>query len=95
MPTPIFALRLPQKTQDDIAELAKVYGAPNPRAFAREILEVVTSGDLTRLQAFTERLMSKMAGQLVLQLATIDTRATGNVAAAKKPKKRRRRAKRT
>ena len=74
MPTPVFALRLPQKTQDDIAALSKVYGAPNARAFAREILEVITSGDMERIKAFNQRLITRMGEQLVLRLnAVVDT----------------------
>ena len=68
MPTPIFALRLPQKTQDDIATLSRIYGSPNPRAFAREILEVITSGDMERIQSFNRRLMMGMGEQLALKL---------------------------
>ena len=68
MGTPIYALRLPQKTQEDIAELARIYGAANARAFAREILEVITSGDIERIKAFNARLIKGMGEQLTLKL---------------------------
>lgn len=102
MPTPTFTLRLPKKTQDDIADLAKVYGAANPRAFAREILEVVTSGDLERIKGFNQRLLMRMGEQLSLRLntamdqaaaAAVDTLAKGNGPArnARTARKKRRR----
>jgi hypothetical protein len=64
--TPLYTLRLPQKTQDDLADISRIYGATSPRAFAREILEVATSGDLSKLQAFAERLMKATGEQLML-----------------------------
>lgn len=79
MPTPTFALRLSLKTQADLAALSKVYGSPNPRAFAREILEAVTSGDMERIKAFNQRLITRMGEQLVLRLnAVVDTPPKGN-----------------
>lgn len=73
MPTPIFALRLPQKIQDDLGEIARIYGAPSTRAFAREILEVMVSGEVERVKAFNGRLMMKMGEQMTLRLnASLD-----------------------
>ena len=68
MPSPIFGVRLSQKTKDDLSELAKVYGAPTASAFAREVLEVITSGDMSRIQAFNRRLLMGMGEQLALKL---------------------------
>jgi hypothetical protein len=96
MPTPTYALRLAKKTQDDIAELAKIYGSPNGRAFAREILEVTCSGDVARIQAFNRRLMMGMGEQMALKLnATLDEVAAPEPKERKPRKKRRARAKRT
>lgn len=83
MPTPVYGLRLPVQTQKAIAELAAIYGAPNGRAFAREILEVMTSGDVEQVKAFNARLIRGMGEQLTLKLnASIDA-----VTAAEKPAK--------
>lgn len=68
MPTPLYCLRLPQKVQDDILTLSRMYGLPNGRAFAREILETITSGDMERIQAFNRRLMMGLGEQLALKL---------------------------
>lgn len=78
MPTPIYALRLPAKVQEDIAALGKIYGAPNGRAFAREILEVTVSGDIARIQAFNSRLILRMGEQLQLEFsAAVQKAAAG------------------
>jgi len=100
MPTPLYTLRLPQKTQDDIAEMGKVYGAPNGRAFAREILEIMCSGDPTRVQSFNRRLMMAVGEQLALKLNEplqhVDTPVNRDAKPAKpKKKKRRKRAERS
>ena len=87
MGTPIYALRLPQKTQDDIAELSKLYGSPNSRAFAREILEVMTGGDIERIKAFNARLVRGMGEQLTLTLNTAIDTVTGAEKPAKKGRK--------
>lgn len=64
---------MPQKVQDDLLEMGKVYGSPNGRAFAREVLEVMTSGDMERVKAFNARLIAKAGEQLTLKLnATLD-----------------------
>jgi hypothetical protein len=68
MPTPLYALRLPQKTQDDLVLMGKLYGLPNGRAFAREVLETMCSGDAGRVQAFLRRLMAGVGEQLALKL---------------------------
>jgi len=73
MPTPTYALRLPAETQKAISDLAAIYGALNGRAFAREILEVMTSGDPERVKEFNGRLIRGMGEQLTLKLnASID-----------------------
>jgi len=87
MPTPLYALRLPQKTQDDIAELAKVYGAPTGRAFAREILEVMTSGDMEKVKAFNARLVQKVGEQLTLKFNAMVDAASEPQKQAKKGQK--------
>ena len=69
MPTPIYALRLPQQVQDDLAELGRVCGYPNGRALAKEALEAVTSGDPQRVQDFARKLALRVGEQLPLQLA--------------------------
>ena len=87
MGTPIYALRLPQKTQEDIAELARIYGAANARAFAREILEVITSGDIERIKAFNARLIKGMGEQLTLKLNSALDGPKEAEKPAKKPRK--------
>ena len=64
METPLFALRLPQVLQDQIKEMSKVYGSPNPRAFLRELIECVLSGDQAKATAFNVRLVERVTGQL-------------------------------
>lgn len=87
MPTPIFTIRLPKPTQDQLAELAGVVGASSPRAFAREILETVLSGDPARINAFNVRLIEGVTRQF--QLPGVQVVAAAVVPKAK-PKKRRR-----
>jgi len=68
METPLFALRLPQTLQDQIKEMGKAYGSPNPRAFVRELLETVLSGDVAKVTAFNVRLIERATGQLQLRM---------------------------
>lgn len=86
MPTPIFTIRLPKPTQDQLAEIAGVVGASSPRAFAREILETVLSGDPARINAFNVRLIEGVTRQF--QLPGVQVVAAAVVPKAK-PKKRR------
>lgn len=73
MPTPLYTLRLPKEAQDNINRLAKIYGAPNGRAFAREILETFTGGDVERLKEFNAQMIRGMGEQLTLELnASLD-----------------------
>jgi len=73
MPTPVYGLRLPKQVQDDLQTFGKIYGAPNGRAFAREVLEVMTSGDMERVKAFNARLIRGVGEQLTLKLnAAVD-----------------------
>lgn len=89
MPTPIFTIRLAPKTQEDLASMSKVYGSPNPRAFAREVLEVMCSGDLARVKDFNARLIRGVGEQLTLKLnAAADTIAATSRKPVQKPKKR-------
>lgn len=73
MPTPVYGLRLPKQVQDDLHTFGKIYGAPNGRAFAREVLEVMTSGDMERVKAFNARLIRGVGEQMTLKLnAAVD-----------------------
>lgn len=67
MPTPVFALRLSARAQADLAEMAKLYGSPNPRAFAREVLETMSSGDAGKAREFLRRLFMRAGEQLAMQ----------------------------
>ena len=87
MPTPMFTVRLSQKTQADLREFAKVYGSPNASAFAREVLEVMCSGDLSRVKDFNERLITRVGEQLTLTLNGALDAATGAEKPAKKARK--------
>lgn len=95
MPTPVYGLRLPQKVQDDLVEYAKIYGAPSGRAFAREILEVMTSGDMERVKAFNARLIRGVGEQLTLFMNAQADLGAAQIAGkrAQKPKKRPKRGK--
>lgn len=86
--TPIFTLRLPQKVQDDLAGMAKVYGSPNTRAFAREVLEVMCSADMERVKAFNARLIKGMGEQLTLKLNGALDASTEFEKPAQDPRKR-------
>lgn len=95
MPTPIYALRLPQETQDALRTLALAGGWPNGRACAREILEVCISGDVARLSGFIDRLTRQPGSQLPLTLVP-DNVAQPPAGASKgiAPRKRAKRGKR-
>ena len=64
--TPFFTLRLPQELQDQIKVMGKAYGSSSPRAFCRELLETVLSGDVAKMTAFNVRLVERVTGQLQL-----------------------------
>lgn len=49
--------------------MAAIYGSPNGRAFAREVLEVMCSNDPQRVKAFNVRLFSKVGEQLALKFS--------------------------
>jgi len=66
MPTPTFTLRLPLALQRQMVDMAKSYGAPNVRAFTKDLLEAVVSGDPMRAGAFTARLLARQQGQLLI-----------------------------
>lgn len=83
----MFALRLSEKTQGELAAMAKVYGAPTSSAFAREILEVVVSGDIERVKAFNARLIAKVGEQLQMKFSAALDEAAGAGKPAKKPRK--------
>ena len=83
--------------QDQIKEMSVVYGAPNPRAFLRELIECVLSGDLGRINAFNVRLVERATGQMHLKmeadLAAVVDRA--KIAESTKPAKPTERTERT
>jgi hypothetical protein len=64
----VYTLRVSKQTADEIARMSCVYGSKTPRAFAREILEVMCSGDEQRVGAFLTRLFERITGQMALQL---------------------------
>lgn len=88
MPTPTYTLRLPRKVQDDLATFALIYGSANGRAFTREVLEVMTSGDMERIKAFNARLVHGMGEQLTLKLNASFDAFTGVEKPTAKPRKR-------
>jgi hypothetical protein len=84
----MFALRLPEKVQESLRDMAKVYGSPNASAFAREMLTAMTSGDIEQVKAFNARLIARAGEQLTLTLnAALDAAPTSKKPAkkAKKP----------
>jgi hypothetical protein len=84
MATPLFNVRLSEKTQADLRAMAAVYGSPNASAYAREVLEVMCSGDLEKVKAFIARLIARAGEQLTLKL----NGALDEVAGAEKPAKK-------
>lgn len=62
-------MRLSVQDQKLLAEMSKVYGAPNPRAFLREILQVMLSGDAERLRGFNTRLAQGVGKHMAEQMA--------------------------
>lgn len=92
MPTPLYALRLPQKVQDDLVTIGRVYGSPNGRAFAREILEVVTSGDPDRISLFVAKFIDRIGGQtsFFLSLEAPPVRTTRTTRTTRKLRRKRR-----
>lgn len=88
MPTPTFSLRIPAHVQKNLAEMAKIYGAPNTRAFAAEVLTVMSGNDIEPVKAFIVRFIAKAGEQLTLQLSTVMDDATGSPKKAPKPKKK-------
>lgn len=98
MPTPLFTMRLPQADQDALLQMSKIYGAPNMRAFAREMISVMCSADVARVKAFNARLIAGVGEQLTIDLnATLDaprklTKARKKTGVGKGGRKRGRRA---
>lgn len=84
MATPLFNVRLSEKTQADLRAMAAVYGSPNASAYAREVLEVMCSGDLEKVKAFITRLIARAGEQLTLEL----NGALDEFAGAEKPAKK-------
>jgi hypothetical protein len=91
MGTPLYTLRLPQKVQEDLSVMAKVYGLPNGRAFLREVAEVMTGGDLERVKGFNARLCKGMGEQMALDFnQALDVAAEGKKQVQKPRKKAKR-----
>lgn len=108
--TPIFAFRLPKADQALLAEMANVYGAPNARAFLKEMIQVMLGGDGERLRQFNIKLAQGIGKHLGDQMALklngplegVDTPAKEDASKPRKPrsartarKKRRKRGRRT
>jgi len=68
MPTPTFTFRLPREEQLALVEMSKVFGAPNPRAFLREMLGAMCSGNAERVRDFNAKLIRAAGEQLILKL---------------------------
>lgn len=94
MPTPLFAFRLAKPEQRKLAEMARIYGSPNPSAFVREMVGAICSGDMGTVNGFLGRLGEKLTGQLTLEFqrkALAELQATREAAPRPaKPRKRRR-----
>lgn len=83
---PVFTLRLPVAVHAEIRDMAKVYGATSPRAFVRELLLAVLSGDPRQVAEFNSRLITRMGEQLVLDLTQkANQEAEESAKKAKKP----------
>lgn len=95
MPTPIFTIRLDPKVQRTLADMGRAYGLTNGRAFAREILETVTSGDPSRISEFITRMGERIGGQLPLSMPAVDTSAKVDARSTRKTRRRRRPRERT
>jgi len=71
------------ESAQSVVLMAKIYGSPTVSAFAREVLETISSGDVERVRSFTMRMVEKTGEQLKLTLnASFD-----EVAKAQKPAK--------
>jgi len=71
--TPVFTFRLPVDQAAALREMAKIYGAPSPSAFLRDMVGSSCSGDSEKIKAFNARLFKGMGEQLTLKLnASID-----------------------
>lgn len=69
MPTPVYRFRLSMDDRKNLEEVAKLYGAPNPSAFLREMVGAICSNDQKRMGEFFARLVTKMGEQLALDFA--------------------------
>jgi len=87
VPTPIFAFRLPVTEREALIEMSKLCGYPNPRAFLREMVGTMCSGDVERVKQFNARLIRAAGEQLILKLnGPLEKPAS----TGRKPRKRRR-----
>jgi len=90
MPTPTFTFRLPDSERASLVEMSKVFGSPNPRAFLREMLGAMCSGDPRRVEDFNRKLIHAAGEQLVLKLHAPLRALTKPVPLPKKGRKKRR-----
>jgi hypothetical protein len=89
--TPLFAFRLSPADRESVVQMSKLYGSPNPSAFAREMLTAMCSGDRQRVADFTARLIRCVGEQLILSLnPPVASPAPSAVITARKKKRRRR-----
>lgn len=80
MPTPLFNLRLGEKTRADLSDFAKLMRT-TPSGLAREILETFVCDDPERVKAFLRRISMVAGEQLSLRMdAVVD-----DVVATQKP----------
>jgi protein required for attachment to host cells len=73
----MFNFRLPKADADALRMVAKVYGAPNPSAFLREMVGAVISGEPKKTGDFLSKLMVKMGEQLAFEFAQKATKHAG------------------
>ena len=68
MPTPHFTFRLAPEKAAALRQMAKVFESPTPSEFLREMVGAMCSNDRYQVTMFIEKLMTKIAGQLTLEL---------------------------
>jgi hypothetical protein len=75
---PVFTFRLPVEQAAALREMSKIYGAPTPSAFLREMVGASCSGDGEKIKAFNSKLIKGMGEQLTLKLnSLVDERPLG------------------
>ena len=77
-------MRLPIETQDKLAAIASLFGAPNERRFVRSVLEAVVSDEAEKVQWLQSLLRSNVGEQLDLPASAASPALAARAAVARK-----------